>query len=78
MRKLFGLLVLSAIFAMVGCTEQNNEPQATSFTLAKTELAVPSEGGEQVVDYTIVNHQQGAVVVTSCKANWIKDLSTAT
>lgn len=69
--------MLSAIFAMVGCTEQNNEPQATSFTLAKTELAVPSEGGEQVVDYTIVNHQQGAVVVTSCKANWIKDLSTA-
>lgn len=76
MRKLFSLLAI-ALITLVGC-EKAKEDTKTSFTLAQTEIEVASEGGVQSIEYTIKNPQQGAVVLSNCAENWIKDLSTAT
>lgn len=78
MKKLFAFVALIAAVAFVGCNNQNDEAGATSFSISQVQIEVGSEGGAQVVEYTIKNPQQGAVVVTNCKANWIKDLSAAT
>ncbi len=49
-----------------------------AFKLDATEISVDANGGAQVVKYTVENHASGAVVLTNCSEQWIKDLSTAT
>lgn len=78
MRKLFSLMTLLAVMTFVGCENKGGDEGVTSFTLAQTELEVSADGGVQSVAYTIKNPQQGAVVLTNCKVDWIKELSTAT
>ncbi|MBQ5898928.1 MAG: BACON domain-containing protein, partial [Alistipes sp.] len=78
MRKLFSLMTLLAVMTFVGCENKGGDEGVTSFTLTQTEFEVSADGGAQSVAYTIKNPQQGAVVLTNCKADWIKDLSTAT
>ena len=78
MKKLFTLVTLLAAVAFVGCNKQNEEVGETKFTLAQVQIEVAADGGAQVVEYTITNPQQGAVVITNCKADWIKNLSAAT
>lgn len=78
MRRLFSLIALVATVAFVGCEKPANNEGKTTFQLAQTELEVSADGGAQSVHYTITNAQQGAVVLSNCSANWIKDLSTAT
>ena len=78
MKKLFTLVTLAVTLIFVGCDKQNDEPKGASFFVEQTEISVADNGGDQVVSYTIENHQQGAVVLTNCSANWIKNLSTAT
>ena len=78
MRKLFSLMTLLAVMTFVGCENKGGDEGVTSFTLAQTEFEVSADGGAQSVAYTIKNPQQGAVVLTNCKADWIKELSTAT
>lgn len=78
MRKLFSLMTLLAVMTFVGCENKGGDEGVTSFTLTQTEFEVSADGGAQSVAYTIKNPQQGAVVLTNCKADWIKELSTAT
>ncbi len=78
MRRLFSLIALVATVAFMGCEKPANNEGKTTFQLAQTELEVSADGGAQSVHYTITNAQQGAVVLSNCSANWIKDLSTAT
>ena len=78
MRRLFSLIALVATVAFVGCEKPANNEGKTTFQLAQTELEVSADGGAQSVHYTITNAQQGAVVLSNCSANWIKELSTAT
>ncbi|MBQ6612621.1 MAG: BACON domain-containing protein [Alistipes sp.] len=77
MKKLFTCFVALAALAFVGC-EKSGETEGATFTLEATELTAEADGGEMAVNYTIKNPQQGAVVLSNCSANWIKDLSTAT
>ena len=78
MKKLFTFVALIAAIAFVGCNNNNQESGETSFALSTAQVEVAADGGAQSVEYTIKNPQQGAVVITNCKANWIKDLSAAT
>ena len=77
MRKLFSLLALVAAVVFAGC-EKGGDEGIASFKLSQTELEVSADGGAQSIAYTIKNAQQGAVVLSNCSANWIKELSTAT
>lgn len=72
------MIALLAVMTFVGCENKGGDEGVTSFTLEQTEFEVSADGGAQSVAYTIKNPQQGAVVLTNCKADWIKDLSTAT
>lgn len=78
MKKLFTLIALIASVAFVGCEKSGNDDNVASFTLSQTELEVDANGGATSIDYTLKNHQQGAVVIANCSASWIKELSTAT
>ena len=78
MKKLFSLITLLALVAFVGCENKGGDEGVTSFSLAQTELEVSADGGAQSIVYTIKNPQSGAVVLTNCSENWIKELSTAT
>ncbi|MBO5820073.1 MAG: BACON domain-containing protein, partial [Alistipes sp.] len=78
MKKLFSLITLLALVAFVGCENKGGDEGITSFSLAQTELEVSADGGAQSIAYTIKNPQSGAVVLTNCSENWIKELSTAT
>ena len=78
MRKLFSLIALLALVAFVGCEKKSTDEGVTSFTLSQTELEVSADGGAQNITYSLKNPQHGAVVLTNCSANWIKELSTAT
>lgn len=78
MKRLLTCFVALATLAFMGCEKPGDETTGASFTLEQTEVEVSGDGGAQVVNYTIKNAQQGAVVLTNCSANWIKDLSTAT
>jgi hypothetical protein len=71
-------MTLLAVMTFVGCENKGGDEGVTSFTLTQTEFEVSADGGAQSVAYTIKNPQQGAVVLTNCKADWIKELSTAT
>ena len=78
MKRVFALFALVATIAFVGCEKGGDDSKGATFTLEQTEIEVTADGGAQAVNYTIKNAQQGAVVLTVCSANWIKDLSTAT
>ena len=78
MKKLFSLITLLALVAFVGCENKGGDEGITSFSLAQTELEVSADGGAQSIAYTIKNPQSGAVVLSNCSENWIKELSTAT
>lgn len=77
LRNIFTLFATVAIFALVGCEENKGEGGKAAFKLDATEISVDANGGAQVVKYTVENHASGAVVLTNCTENWIKELSTA-
>ncbi len=78
LRNIFTLFATVALFALVGCEENKGEGGKAAFKLDATEISVDANGGAQVVNYTVENHASGAVVLTNCSEQWIKDLSTAT
>lgn len=79
MKKIFGIFAAIALLLGVGCEEKGPaDGGKCEFALEQNEVSVPADGGEYSVNYTIKNHENGNVVLTECKDNWIKDLSTAT
>lgn len=78
LRNIFTLLATVAMVALVGCEQNKDEGGQTTFKLDTTEISVDADGGAQEVKYTVENHANGAVVLTNCTENWIKELSTAT
>ena len=80
MKKIFNIVALLALLVGVGCQEKQGEDKKgdTTFTLEQTEVEATAEGMTVEINYEIKNPQSGAVVLTECKDNWIKDLSTAT
>ena len=79
MKKIFGIFATIALLLGVGCEEKGPaDGGKCEFTLEQNEVSAPADGGEYSVNYTIKNHVNGNVVLTECKDNWIKDLSTAT
>ena len=80
MKKILSIVAILSLFMGVGCTEKQNEDKKgnTTFTLEETEVNATAEGMDVEINYTITKPQSGAVVLTECKDNWIKNLSTAT
>lgn len=78
LRNIFTLFATVAMFALVGCEENKGEGGQAAFKLDTTEISVDAEGGAQEVKYEITNPKSGAVVLSNCSENWIKELSTAT
>lgn len=80
MRKIFGIIATLSLLVGVGCQEKGNEVESgkSTFTLEQTEVEATAEGMDVEINYDIKNPQSGAVVLTECKDNWIKNLSTAT
>ena len=81
MKKILSIVAILALIAGVGCQKQQSEETKvgnTTFTLEKTEVETTAAGMDVEINYDIKNPQSGAVVLTECKDNWIKDLSTAT
>lgn len=78
LRNIFTLFATVAMFALVGCEENKGEGGQAAFKLDSTEISVDAEGGAQEVKYEITNPKSGAVVLSNCSENWIKELSTAT
>lgn len=78
LKNLFSTLTAIALIAIVGC-ESNGESADSKalFQLETTELTVSADGGSQQVAYTVVNPQENAVVLASCKASWIKAFNTS-
>ena len=78
MRKIFSIIATLSLLAVVGCS-QTEEPggKNSTFTLSQTEVEATAEGMDVEISYEIKNPQSGAVVLTECKDNWIKNLSTA-
>lgn len=81
MKKLFFLLFALPLFA--ACTETGNEPepQPQPEPEKKAQLILTSdevmnfkaEGGQGLIDYTLVNPQEGVEFASECEANWISD-----
>ena len=81
MKKILSIVAILALIAGVGCQKQQSEETKvgnTTFTLEKTEVEATAAGMDVEINYDIQHPQSGAVVLTECKDNWIKDLSTAT
>lgn len=78
LRNIFTLFATVAMFALVGCEENKGEGGQAAFKLDSTEISVDADGGAQVVKYEITNPKSGAVVLSNCTEDWIKELSTAT
>lgn len=78
LRNIFTLFAAVAMFALVGCEENKGEGGQAAFKLDSTEISVDADGGAQVVKYEITNPKSGAVVLSNCTEDWIKELSTAT
>lgn len=78
LRNIFTLFATVVMFALVGCEENKGEGGQAAFKLDSTEISVDAEGGAQEVKYEITNPKSGAVVLSNCSENWIKELSTAT
>lgn len=80
MKKFFSIVATLSLLLGIGCTEnggEENKGKAT-FKLEQTEVNATAEEMDVEINYTITNHQNGMVVLTECKDNWIKNLSTAT
>ena len=81
MKKLFFLLFALPLFA--ACTETGNEPepQPQPEPEKKAQLILTSdevmnfkaEGGQGLIDYTLVNPQEGVEFASECEADWISD-----
>lgn len=79
MKKILSIVAILSLFVGIGCTEKQNEIKGnTTFTLEQNEVNATAEGKDVEINYDIKNPQSGAVVLTECKDNWIKNLSTAT
>ena len=80
MKKFFGIIATLSLLLGVGCQDKGNDTEngQSTFKLEQTEVEATAEGMDVEINYDIKNPQSGAVVLTDCKANWIKDLSTAT
>ena len=80
MKKIFSIVATLSLLLGLGCQEKQTDDKkgATTFTLEQTEVEAAAEGTTVEINYDIKNPQSGAVVLTECKDNWIKDLSTAT
>ncbi len=80
MKKIFSIVAILALFVGVGCQNQGNDVEngQSTFKLQQTEVEVEAAGMDVEISYEIKNPQSGAVVLTECKDNWIKNLSTAT
>ena len=79
MKKLFYLLLALPLF--VACTENNEEPKPEPQPEKKAQLILTSdevmnfkaEGGQGLIDYTLVNPQEGVEFAAQCEAQWISD-----
>ena len=81
MKKLFFLLFALPLFA--ACTETGNEPepQPQPEPEKKAQLILTSdevmnfkaEGGQGLIDYTLVNAKEGVEFASECEADWISD-----
>lgn len=81
MKKFFSVVATLSLLVGVGCSDKGpdgNVAGKSEFKLEQTEINATAAGGIVEVNYTITNHENGAVVLTECKDNWIKDISTAT
>ena len=79
MKKILSIVAILALFVGIGCTEKPGEKKGeTTFTLNQTEVNATAEGMDVEITYDVKNPQSGSVVLTECKDNWIKNLSTAT
>lgn len=79
MKKILSIVAILALFVGIGCTEKPGEKKGeTTFTLNQTEVNAKAEGMDVEITYDVKNPQSGSVVLTECKDNWIKNLSTAT
>ncbi len=79
MKKILSIVAILSLFVGVGCTEKQGEKKGeTTFTLNQTEVNAKAEGMDVEITYDVKNPQSGSVVLTECKDNWIKNLSTAT
>lgn len=79
MKKILSIVAILALFVGIGCTEKPSEKKGeTTFTLNQTEVNATAEGMDVEITYEVKNPQSGSVVLTECKDNWIKNLSTAT
>ena len=79
MKKILNIFAVLALFVGIGCQPEHNKNTGNAtFSLAQTEINATADGMNVEVAYVIENPQEGAVVLTECKDNWIKNLSTAT
>ena len=80
MRKIFSIVTSLTLLLGVGCQQKADEGVTgkSEFKLEMSEVSAAAEGEDVEVNYTIIKPESGAVVLTECKASWIKNLSTAT
>ena len=80
MRKIFSIVTSLTLLLGVGCQQKAGEVVTgkSEFKLETSEVSAAAEGEDVEVNYTIIKPESGAVVLTECKASWIKNLSTAT
>ena len=80
MRKIFSIVTSLTLLLGVGCQQKADEVVTgkSEFKLETSEVSAAAEGEDVEVNYTIIKPESGAVVLTECKASWIKNLSTAT
>jgi ABC-type phosphate/phosphonate transport system substrate-binding protein len=77
MKRIFSIIAILSLIVSIGCQNENTTDPA-SFALEISEVDASAEGCDVEINYTITNPESGAVVLTSCSENWIKNLSTAT
>lgn len=80
MRKIFSIVTSLTLLLGAGCQQKADEVVTgkSEFKLEMSEVSAAAEGEDVEVNYTIIKPESGAVVLTECKASWIKNLSTAT
>ena len=81
MKKLFFLLFALPLFA--ACTETGNEPEpqpqpepekkAQLILISDEVMNFKAEGGQGLIDYTLVNAKEGVEFASECEADWISD-----
>lgn len=77
MRKLFYLLLaLPLVFAACDNTEEPTpEPEKKAQLILTSDevMNFKAEGGQGLIDYTLVNAKEGAEFASQCEAEWISD-----